>query len=235
MASGKLMVTEHFFPDRERASAAAAAHIAAALADRLGRGAAAALVVSGGTSPVECFRQLASASLDWSRVNILLSDERWVPPTDAASNERLVRAELLQDQAAAAQLLPIYAPAANPAERCAALDEAFASVPRPLACALLGMGADGHFASLFPDADTLQQGLDPQSAAAYVPVKTAASPHTRISMTYAALCDSDGIALLFFGADKHAVYEQAAAGDAGLPVTHLLGQTKVPVHVFWAE
>lgn len=235
MASGKLMVATHFLADREQASAAAAEHIAAALKNRLEREAGASIVVSGGTTPVHCFRRLSETALDWTSVNVLLSDERWVEPTDADSNERLVRTELLQNKATQARLIPVFEPGATPGERCDALDHVYRALPRPLACTLLGMGADGHFASLFPDAASLHEGLDPDGERAYIPVSTTASPHPRISMTFPALCDSDGIVLLFFGSEKREVFERASASESSLPVSRLLGQSSVPVHVFWAE
>lgn len=229
------MIDEHYLPSREQAADAAAAHIIAALNDRLRRHPAASIVVSGGTSPVHCFRRLSQTPLAWDRVHVLLSDERWVAPEDADSNERLVRTELLNNEAAGAALLPVYESGVTPGHRCSTLNRAFRDLPRPLSCTLLGMGADGHFASLFPDAESLASGLDPQGDKAYIPVSTAASPHPRISMTLPALCDSDGIALLFFGTEKRAVYERASTPGSSLPVARLLRQSGVPVHVFWSE
>ena len=166
---------------------------------------------------------------------MLLSDERWVSPDSEDSNERLLREHLLAGAASVARLLPIFDAGSDPAARCEDLEFEFASVPRPRACALLGMGADGHFASLFPDAPDLARGLDPKGRRAFMPVATAASPHPRISMTLPALLDSKAVLLLMFGADKKAVYEAAQAGDSTLPVAHLFRQQQTPVHVFWAE
>jgi 6-phosphogluconolactonase len=96
------------------------------------------------------------------------------------------------------------------------------------------MGEDGHFASLFPDAENLEQGLDTDGIQLCLPVNTAASPHPRISLTLAALSRSDAIVLLFFGAAKREVYEQAKADSNGYPVSRLLLQKRAPVHVYWA-
>jgi 6-phosphogluconolactonase len=99
---------------------------------------------------------------------------------------------------------------------------------------LLGMGEDGHFASLFPDADNLQEGLDVDSPQLCIPVHTAASPHPRASLTLSALSRADEIILLIFGDAKRDVYEAASKSTNGSPVSHLLRQKRAPVHVYWA-
>ena len=225
---------EEHYASRDEASAAAAETIAVAVNRRLASQPAASLVVSGGTTPTRCFERLAHASLDWGRVHVLLSDERWVPADDASSNEQLVRTKLLQNGAAAAHLLPAYAPGKDIVTASAALDEAIRQLPFPFATALLGMGEDGHFASLFPDAPNLEEGLDVDSNRLVIPVSTAASPHPRVSLTLSALSRSDEIVLLFFGDAKRAVYEEARSSKSGYPVARLLRQKRAPVRVFWA-
>ncbi len=226
---------EYLFASRDEASQAAARFIADQLREQLASADETALVVSGGSSPVRCFDALSGTALPWGRVRVLLSDERWVSPDSADSNERLLREHLLVGAAGEASLLPIFDDGSDPASRCEDLQFVFADVPRPRACALLGMGADGHFASLFPDAPNLARGLDPEGRSAFIPVATAASPHPRISMTLPALLDSKAVLLLMFGKEKRAVYEAAMAEDSTLPVAHLLRQSQTPVHVFWAE
>ena len=225
---------EHFFDSREEASTAAAERIAEALTRRLENQKAASLVVSGGTSPVQCFEALAHKDIDWSRVGIIPSDDRWVPREHDDSNEKLVRDKLLVNGAASADLLPFFTSEVSVEERAAALDQEIRFAPFPFACSLLGMGTDGHFASLFPDAENLAEGLDLESRTLCLPVKTAASPHARISLTLAALSRSDEIVLLFFGDEKRIIYDKAKAGNARYPVTRLLRQKRAPVYVYWA-
>ena len=225
---------EHFFDTRDEASVAAADRIASALARRLDGQGAASLVVSGGTTPARCFTALSQLDLAWNKVGVLASDERWVPGTDDASNEKLIRETLLVERAAAADLLAYYAPQMTVEERCVELNAEIRLVPFPFACALLGMGTDGHFASLFPDAGNLEAGLDLESHMLCLPVMTEASPHPRITLTLAALSRSDEIVLLFFGDDKKIIYDKAKAGNARYPVTRLLKQKRAPVHVYWA-
>ncbi len=222
------------FADRQAASIAAAGALATRIESRLRADAHAGLVVSGGTTPVDCFRALAAMPLDWPKVDIYLSDERWIEPDSGDSNERLAREHLLAGAAAAARLVPVFAAGRSIEARCAELDAEIRALPAPFAAALLGMGNDGHFASLFPDADNLDRGLDPQAETRCLPVATAASPLQRVSLTLAALARSDAILVLIFGDDKRRVLEQAARGDGNYPAASLLALESTPVFVYWA-
>lgn len=225
-------MTEHRFETRQEASTAAAVRIAELLARRLQHQPRASLVVSGGTSPLACFAALADKPLDWDRVQVLLSDERWVPPDHEDSNEKLAREALLVGAATQADLQAVYAGGVSPEERCDELQDPLPILP--FSCSLIGMGTDGHFASLFPDADNLDLGMAVDGTRLYVPVTTEASPHPRISMTLAGISRSDEVVLLIFGDDKLEVYEQARAETNGYPVSRLLRQKRAPVRVFWA-
>lgn len=222
------------FETRKAASDAAAEKIAAAMKRRLDAQKSASLVVSGGTSPIDCFAALSETDLDWQRVEVLASDERWVPANHEDSNEKLIREGLLTGKAASASFIPFFSPGMSPADRCRELDEDIRFIAFPFACSLLGMGADGHFASLFPDADNLDAGLDPESTTLCIPVTTASSPYARISLTLSALARSDEIVLLFFGDDKRRVFEDAVNGNETYPVRRLLMQKHAPVNSYWA-
>ncbi len=225
-------MTEHYFETRLEASTAAADRMAELVAKRLDHSGDASIVVSGGTSPQKCMAALANAPLDWPRVQVLLSDERWVPADHEDSNEKLVRETLLVGPAAAARFQPVYAAGVSPEQRCDELQDPLPVLP--FSCSLIGIGTDGHFASLFPDAEQLKFGLDVESGRLYVPITTAASPHPRISMTLAGISRSDEIALLFFGDEKLDVYKQAKASTNGYPLSRLLRQKRAPVRLFWA-
>lgn len=225
---------EHLFDTRAAASSAAAQHLADSLAAQLANNETASLIVTGGSSPLRCYAELAAFELEWERVRLLLSDERWVESSHADSNEKMLRENLLLKHAAAAHLLPIYERHTTMTERCRQLNEVAPTLPTPIAAAVLGMGDDGHIASLFPDADNLAQGLDPETAEWYLPIVTEASPHPRISMTLAALKQCNSLLLLFFGQAKRDVYEQSKMQAQSYPVAALLTQQHAPVHVYWA-
>ncbi|MEO1203649.1 MAG: 6-phosphogluconolactonase, partial [Pseudomonadota bacterium] len=121
------------FSTRDEASRAAAERLSLALARRLDAQDEASIVVSGGTTPAECLRALSHAELDWSNVHVVLSDERWVPPTSDDSNERMVGETLLVNGASTAQLLPMFADDTTVDDRAAELDRAIRSLPFPFA------------------------------------------------------------------------------------------------------
>jgi 6-phosphogluconolactonase len=228
------MINSQKFADRAAASTAAAKRIAAQLESRLQRDSTAALVVSGGSTPTDCFTELSKISLGWDRVRVVLSDERWVTAGDPDSNESLVRATLLVNAARKAQLLPVFDDDLTIEQRCEQLDAEIRALPAPFAVTLLGMGEDGHFASLFADADNLEQGLDADGALLCIPVATAASPLRRVSLTLAALARSDEILLLVFGEQKRQVFETALQARDSYPVAALLALEHPPITIYWA-
>lgn len=225
---------DYTFDTREAASTAAAEHIARRLTARLDANGDASLVVSGGRTPVLCFAELAAIAIRWKDVHVLLSDERWVPATHEDSNERMVRESLLTGNAAAAKLHSYYRADTDVEQRCETLGEEILALPFPFACTLLGMGEDGHFASLFPDAGNLAAGLETDSRTLCLPIRTAASEHARISLTLAALSRSDEVILLVFGERKRDVLAAAAQRGSDLPVAGLIKQKRTPVSVYWA-
>ncbi|MDO9598212.1 MAG: 6-phosphogluconolactonase [Azoarcus sp.] len=204
------------------------------LREGIARRGSASLVLSGGRTPRGLFARLAATDLAWDRVCITLADDRWVPPDHADSNERTVRSVLLQDKAAAARFIPLYNGAADPWAGLDAARAALAELPRPFDVVVLGMGEDGHTASLFPAADTLPP---PSSAtcADCIGIRPAKAPHDRLSLTPAALLDSRLIALHFTGAGKWSVLCEALKPGAveTFPVRTIIQQDQVPCHVFW--
>ena len=224
----------HRFSTRNEASRAAAQQITARLQQRLEADGTASLVIPGGSTPAACFAALSQASLDWQAVEIWLSDERWVEPTSNDSNERLARENLLTNAAEAARLVPVYSETLPIETRCAQLDTSLRTMPRPFATCLLGMGSDGHFASLFPDLAKLDDALDITQDPRCIPVQTEASPLLRVSLTLAALAHSDEILLLVFGEDKRHVFEDAQQTAGKYPVSSLLALTQPPVSIYWA-
>lgn len=222
------------FADGDTAAAALAQHVAAHLKADLARQAQTVLVVSGGRSPVPFFHALAVQPLDWARVTVTLADERWVPPDHADSNEALVRRHLLTGRAAAARLLPLWSGAATPEAGAQVLAPALAALRRPLGQVVLGMGEDGHVASLFPDAPELAEGLRTQ--APILALHPGAAPHPRLSLSLSALLQSRDIALLVSGEAKARLLAEALGGGpvADLPVRAVLRQTAVPVSIFWS-
>lgn len=215
-------------------TAALTQHVARRLKEDLAQQEQAVLVVSGGKSPVPLFQALSIQTLAWSRVTVTLADERWVPPDHADSNEALVRTHLLKGRAATAQLVPLWTGDATPEAGAPAVCEALDALPHPFSQVILGMGEDGHIASLFPGAAELAEGLSTTASA--LAVHPLHAPHTRLSLSLRALLDSRDLVLMISGEAKRRVLE-VALGEGpveALPVRAILRQTAVPVSVFWA-
>jgi 6-phosphogluconolactonase len=176
----------HRYADLETLSRELASQISAALTTAIEARGTASLVVSGGKSPVKLFEILRGQPLDWSRVCLALADERWVSPDNAASNERLVRDVLLQERAAAARFLGLKNGAPTPDLGAVSAWETFARVPRPFDAVILGMGDDGHTASLFPGSPNLHSALNQSAAAGCVGMWSPVAPQPRLSLNLTA-------------------------------------------------
>jgi 6-phosphogluconolactonase len=224
------------FSDLETLSRELARQVSAGLAAAIEARGVASLVVSGGKSPTKLFEHLRTQALDWSRVCIALADERWVDPADASSNEKLVRDVLLQDGARNARFLGLKNGAPTPDMGAVSAWETFARVPRPFDVVLLGMGDDGHTASLFPGSPNLPSALNPAAVAGCVGMWAPAAPHARLSLNLSALLDSRHIVILISGAEKWRTYTAAlAAGPVqDMPIRAVLRQSRAPVQVLWA-
>jgi 6-phosphogluconolactonase len=224
------------YADIETVSRELATRIAASLAAAIGARGLASLVVSGGRSPVRLFEILRAQPLDWGHVCVALADERWVSPEDADSNERLVREVLLKDHAAPARFLGLKNGAPTPDLGAVSAWETFARVPRPFDAVVLGMGDDGHTASLFPGSPNLPRALNQAAAAGCVGMWSPAAPHPRLSLNLSALLDSRRITVLITGESKWRTYAAAcAAGPVeDMPIRAVLRQSRTPVDVMWA-
>ncbi len=196
----------------------------------------ASLIVSGGKTPLALFERLAVKPVDWSSVHIALADERWVPLEDPASNDRFVRENLLRGPASAAHFVSMKNAAPSAALGAGVAWAAFAHLSRPFDCVLLGMGNDGHTASLFPANSNLAAALDPASAAGCVAMRAPVEPHERLSLNLAALVDARHILISSTGEAKWQVYQSALRQGSvlNLPIRGVLRQQKAPVSFYWS-
>jgi len=222
---------------RSESIPAAASQLAEQVADALqaavnARGAA-SLLVPGGRTPLPFFQALRRHAIDWRHVVVSLTDERWIPAEHADSNARLVRTELLADAAAAATFVPLFNAAPNAAMGAADSWQSLATLPRPFDVVVLGMGDDGHFASLFPGSPGLDAALDLLAEPACVSMRAPAAPLDRISLNLAALADARRLFLFITGERKLALIDPAAAYDA-LPIRSLLALRRPETVVYWA-
>jgi 6-phosphogluconolactonase len=227
---------ERKFPNAAALNRALAADIASALEEGLGKGRGASLVVAGGRTPAPMFELLSAIELDWEDVYISLTDERWVDTHADGSNEYLVRQHLLRNEAAKANLVGLKNAAPDPASGAAAAWSAVAEIPRPFDFVLLGMGDDGHIASLFPNAAGLEQGIDLKQHPGCLAAVGPSEPRARLSMNLRALVDARRIGILIVGQSKWETYERARQPGpvTQMPVRALNLQQNVPVTVYWS-
>jgi len=171
-----------------------------------------AITVPGGSTPFPILSRLAGAGLDWSRVSVWPGDDRIVAESHPASNVGRIR-EVLEP--AGTHIVPLSG----------------AARPPRFALAWLGMGGDGHIASLFPNTDPRVD--DPCAVRRITPDPLPPeAPFDRVTMTIPTLLDSDEIVFVIRGADKRAVFEKAMRGESDLPVARLLAAAHQPVTCF---
>lgn len=229
----------HSFAERDLLVDALAMLIATELTCGINSNGRATLAVSGGSTPVDLFVRLANTDLAWSEVDICLVDERWVEHDDPDSNERLVKTHLLQNKAASAHFVGMktLAKTASDGEaECAKRLHLY----QPCDVLVLGMGDDGHTASLFPRAQKLAQAVDMQSGKICMGIAPSTAPHERMTLTLPAILAAKQIILHITGQNKKEVLNQALAGGAPeeMPIrfiiNHLFEQKK-PLPVYWAK
>lgn len=194
------------------------------------------LAVSGGTTPVPFFNALSKAEIDWKKVIVVLADERFVPPQSSRSNARLVTLHLLHNNAAKAHFEGLYEPAETVEDAARSADQRMRDLPFPADVVVLGMGTDGHVASLFPDWDRLSHGLDPEVDDRVLAVRAPSAAEPRLTMSLAEIVASPVIVLLIEGDEKKAVLEETLDGKRGenAPVLAVIKNAKSPVRIYWA-
>ena len=220
------------YADRSEASQATAEAIADWLVAGLAEDDKASFIATGGTSPGDVYDLLSTLPLPWEHISVTLSDERWVAPDSPDSNERQLRERLLVGAAADAAFVPLWSVAPTAEDAAEAAEAAIAEL-LPADVVLLGMGEDGHIASLFPGSPVLEEGLDPLggSLVIAVPKGEPAPPQDRLSLTLYALRQSYLILVLISGAAKRRVIEEGE----GQPIHALLDAAgETPVRIIWS-
>lgn len=164
------------------------------------------LAVPGGTTPGPIFDSLCAVDLGWDRVNVMLTDERWVPEASDRSNTKLIRERLLVEKASAATYVPLYADAPTPEDKLPALAAHIAPM-LPINVMLLGMGADMHTASIFPEADQLELALNGKDV--LVAMRAPGAPEPRITLSANVLKGAMSRHIVIIGDEKRAALEKA--------------------------
>ena len=229
-------ISERRFADMGALQSAAVEAIKSAILAGVGARGTASLALSGGTTPVPIYEALSHLDLPWSQVQLTLTDERWVPVDDPASNEAMVRRTLLQGPAAAARFTGLKCNTETPEAAEIQIDAALRTLAEPFDLVLLGMGEDAHTASLFPGGVGLEAAMDLSGPLKARAVRPAAHGPARMSLSLPALLQSRQMILLLKGASKWTVYQDALSDGSVLeaPIRGILHQNQVPVAVYWA-
>ena len=208
------------------------------IADKLQAGinqnGSASLLVSGGNTPKPMFLMLSNKDIEWNKVNIALVDDRWVDLTDPASNEAMVNEALLINKASAANFIGMKTEHDNAFDAESAVSDKFKEVKRPFDVVILGMGEDGHTASIFPCCAQLEEALT--TTKDIMATEPTTAPHQRMTFTKTALLNSKQLYLHLVGESKEAVLLDVAAGsdEKQAPIRAFLNQSNVPMSVMLA-
>lgn len=226
---------EYDHPDAAGLAEALARAVAADLQEAVRLRGSALLAVSGGNTPRTFMRALSRERLDWSKVSVTLTDERWVAPDDTRSNAALVHANLLQNLAAAARFVPLHdVNAPDPEAGLPGVAARIGALQLPFDALVLGMGLDGHCASLFPGGDHLEQALRYDAPERVLTMRAPAAPEPRITLTLPVLVATRRLYLHIEGLAKREVLRLALdPGGESLPIGALLRRAPEAAHLYW--
>ena len=224
------------FSSRDDLDCALASTVTNLLSEAIKKKGKASIAVSGGSTPKAFFNLLSRSEIDWSKVTITLADERWVALDSQESNTRLVHENLLQNNAATANFFHLKQCDKLCTETLADLNLAAKNSLLPLDVLILGMGEDGHTASLFPCSEQIVQGLDETNINALLSVEPKNAPHRRISFSFSSLSASENVFLHLCGENKKTVLNKALNGDDAfeMPVRAFLKHSSLNTQIYWA-
>lgn len=231
-----LHIDRHTFDEREDLARSLADRVATELGLAINERNHATIAVSGGETPIVFFNHLSKIDIPWDKVTVTLVDERFVPPENSRSNERLVRQHLLKNYAEKARFVGLYMRSTTAELAAFSAASRINNLIRPFDVVILGMGLDGHTASFFPGGDRLKQAIDPQSRALVVPIHAKGAEEPRLTLTLPLLVEAHFIALHIEGDEKLHKFEQALEnGDsAEIPIRAIIRNVATPLQLFWS-
>ena len=230
------MYTINTFKSRTELDNTLAQNVASLLSEAVSKNGKASIAVSGGSTPKGFFAALSNIDLPWANITVTLADERWVNIDSDASNTRLVFESLIQNKAVDAKFFHLKQGVKLNEETLADLNVAVDSSLLPFDVVILGMGEDGHTASLFPCSEQIDVCLD-ENSPSIISVQPETAPHQRVSFSYQALKNSQHIILHICGDNKRQVLDQALSNSNAkeMPIRAFLHSQDVNTQVLWAE
>jgi len=169
----------------------------------------ASIAVSGGSTPIPLFKEFSLLSIDWTKIDLTLADDRWVDAKNADSNELLVRTHLIKNKAAKVNFISLKNDAKTAKEGQIYSEKMLRKITLPFDVVVLGMGSDGHTASLFPCSDELPEAMNLNNSNYLISTSPKTAPYKRISLTARVILDSKNIFLHLNGSSKLHTLESA--------------------------
>ncbi|MEM8695460.1 MAG: 6-phosphogluconolactonase [Pseudomonadota bacterium] len=223
--------------DRDAQAHMVAADVGEEIAGALARRGRALVGLSGGSSPFPIYERLRKMRLDWGRVTLFPVDDRLVGTDDRLSNLAGLRKVFAPTDA---NLLPLFDRSDDLDRAARTANGRLQSLTWPPDIVWLGMGADGHFASIFPGPD-LEKALHPGTGNRAVAVRPdplpADVPIARISLTAPAIAEARRLILTITGPDKRIALDQAISQGANSPkpIGRFLASLTAPITIYWAK
>ena len=225
---------EHFFLEQEELVNKLSLKIIENLEQEIVNTGKASLIVSGGSTPKPLFEKLSSFDIAWEKVSIALCDERWIDSSHKDSNEKLVRSFLLTNFAKKAKFISMYQENIEVEDAQEICSSIYKNKLFPFTVLILGMGSDGHTASLFPHNIKLKEALETNDKFC-INMKPSDAPYDRMSLTKEAILSANNIYVHFEGEDKQKVYKKMldGASDFEMPIASILNQDKKIIEVYY--
>lgn len=213
------------FANREQLEDELLATIEHVLRNEVASSGEACLLLSGGSTPINLYAKLSKAELPWEKITVALVDERFVPTDNIHSNEKMIRETLCQNRAEHVRLIGMVYDANSESSNLERAQTAYRQhVPSPTVC-LLGMGTDGHTASLFPGDAASEADLKKASDNILISTKAPANPQQRISLSKAKIRSAKHLLLMIAGEEKLSLLTQN--NRPTLPIDHFMGKARV--------
>ncbi|WP_371195219.1 6-phosphogluconolactonase [Glaciecola sp. SC05] len=229
-----MSVENHEYANSEELVNAFSQQIAGILKDAIAEKGTASIAVSGGSTPKPLFQALSNIELAWAKVNVTLVDERWVNATHEASNEKLVRENLLVNRAGAANFISMTTADDNAEDAVEEISARLEHMGMPIDVLILGMGEDGHTASLFPCSEQIAEGLNLNRKQLVLATQPTTAPHQRMSLSLASIIASKHVFLHISGDKKRTVLEQALSQHTAIEKPIKAVCDNCNVNLIWA-